>query len=99
MAIRGWVFLISAAGESDIPETRTVSFLRPEESDACATGAGIGVGIGVGRDVLPMGSRSGNGTGAVSRGFMFGSGDLPGGGSGNSMPTFSFLDSFGPAMK
>jgi hypothetical protein len=48
---------------------------------------------------LPMGSRTGNWIRAVSRGFIFGSGGLPGGGSGNSMPTVSFLDWFEPAMK
>ena len=99
MAITGWVFLISAAGEFGISETRTVSFLRPEESGACATGAGIGVGIGMGRGVLPLGSRTGNCIRAVFRGFMFGSGGVSGGGIGDSMPMVSFLDWFGTAMK
>ena len=99
MAIRGWVFLISAAGESSIPETAAVSVFRPEESDAAATGAGISVGIGMARGVLPRGSGTGNWIRAVSRGFMFGFGGPPGGESGASTSTFSFLDWFGLAMK
>src|SRR5438309_3322572 len=99
MAMKGWFFFISAAGESGISETATVSVFRPEESGAAATGAGIGVGIGMGRGVLPRGSRTGNWFRAVSRGFMFGFGGLPGGESGASTSTFSFLDWFGPAMK
>ena len=99
MAMRGWFSFISAAGESGISETATVSVFRPEESGAAATGAGIGVGIGMGRGVFPTGSRTGNWIRAVSRGFMFGFGGVPGEESGNSMLTFSCLDWFGPAMK
>jgi len=53
--------------------------------------------VGVGRGDSLRGSRRGDRIRAFLRGFMFGSGDLPGGGSGNS--TVSFFDWFGPAMR
>src|SRR6266436_726807 len=46
-----------------------------------------------------MGSRTGNWIRTVSRDFVFGSGDFPAVGSGESTRTVSLFGSFGPAME